>query len=143
MKKLTFLVLMVASCVMLNAVGMNVFAGAGLSSMTGDVADELSTKFSWSLGAQLELPTGTNLALEPGVRFFIGGAFGEFKDFGIKTEETLTLNYIEFFAKAKFKIEGIQPYFGLGLAVLTSADFEGKLSGGGFSYSENIDVYVR
>ena len=122
MKKLTFMGFMIASCVMLNAVGLNVFAGAGLSSMTGDVADELSSKFGWSLGASLELSAGTNLALEPGVRFFSGGAFVEYKELGFKSEATYTLNYIEFFAKAKYKIADIQPYFGLGLAVSTSAD---------------------
>ena len=144
MKKLTILVLMVSACIMLSALELNVLAGLGISSITGDETDDYSSKIGWSVGASVDLPMGNNLIIEPGVRFFGGGATAEFTDndegYKVKYENTLTLNYFDIFAKAKYKIGDIQPYIGLGLPILMSADSEVKISSPGGSFSGSEDV---
>ena len=143
MKKLTFLMLMISACMMLSALGGNIFAGVGMSSITGDETDDYSSKISWSVGASLDLPMGDNLIIEPGVRFFSGGATSEssesYSGYNFKYEATLTLNYLDIFAKAKYKIGAIQPYIGLGLPILMSADSELKVSTPFGSESESYD----
>ena len=155
MKRFYVFILLLSAFFLLNATNINVFGGLGISFLTGDVSrvtlitgeeiDIIPAKASYGIGASLDIPVGS-MILEPGLRFISGGSL--YKEntretingavwMDYKYEETLTLNYLDIFAKVKFSSGSLKPYVGLGLPILLSAKLDTKMSDFGVSINDN------
>ena len=155
MKKTFLLVLMAGTFLFLTATDVNIFGGFGISIMNFDPKldpdeDELKAKISFGIGGSVDIPLGI-IIIEPGLRFLSGGYQEEREEstgsgswsYTISTEENLTLNYLNFFAKAKLSFGSLMPYVGFGMPILMSANMDYKENINGNKTSQSTDVKDR
>ncbi|MCL2062820.1 MAG: PorT family protein [Candidatus Cloacimonetes bacterium] len=133
MKKIALLILVCVIGVSLSAYesGFVVFGGATMSWASDDFSDA-DSKIGFHGGVSMEhFGVIENAIFETGIRFNMKGfTFSESESeygYSYSFEEDVSINYIDFFAKAKLDIGDlpIYPYFGAYAAFMLSANSSG------------------